>query len=375
VVTFVTFLQTRTTADSDIVLVSCSTIDNAGSQPHCSTRAALSSPQGLQRKKSRWPGVSDAGLCSSERHLSGGREARLCAKPGTFPAPVPTIIGTILLAAQCMQVVMLTSHQHVALALSELKVLPSVITLSVVQVTIVLPWASTHHHQTRCFAHIVLHALLSAYPELLPPRVDLHTGAGAQRAAFAGAELLQEIFSFTEQNPSAKKLIISCPLTLGTDFSSLGHPSSVLSGRSVLVGQCELDPVECAPVSVLEQLVAFLEEERRRRRQAATASSRTLQAAEDVLKAPQGSLLPEQSQLQQVSHLHSQTQGPHGYQRKIEPWGHASVAGMQLEEQFARLGESALLCLEQQGVNGSNAFAEGSMRAEMLSATGAASLE
>lgn len=234
------------------------------------------------------------------------------------------------------------------------------------QVSITMPWMSTHHHQTRCFAHLVVHSLVTAHPELF---------TSPEASSSYASQLLQDLLTFTAQNPSAQRLLEVCPLSLDTDFARLSHPSCLLQGRSVLVGLCDSEPVECATVSVIEQMGAFLEAERKTlRQQDSKVPERTSNGC--ATPNPLGANTTGASESSNQGGSNQAGQGQ-GYQRKVEPWG--AMGGVQAHSAYASMQEDELLlqligcALDFGGGDeflGVQAPAQ-SMRGELLSETGA----
>jgi hypothetical protein len=240
-----------------------------------------------------------------------------------------------------------------------------------VQISIIIPWVSTHHHQTRCFAHLIVYTLLCAHPDLLMTSTE----SGSHGPC--GAQFLREFVSFTQQNAAAQRLLETCPLSLSTDFARLAHPKSLLQAQSVLVGACESEPVECAPVSVIQQLGDFLEAERKTLRQQQSCIS---DQEPQLLLAPPA-VLPTPLSAPAIGEFNSTGHSAQGYQRKVEPWraiggGQARSAflSMDRDEQLVRLMGRALdfetsddVCRVQDAVG------KESMRATLLSEAGALS--
>ena len=232
------------------------------------------------------------------------------------------------------------------------------------QVAITLPWVTTHHHQTRCFAHLTVHSLVSSHPELF-----ISTGESATYAS----QLLQELLSFTADNPPARRLLEACPLSLDTNFARLSDPSCLLQGRSVLIGSCESEPVECATASAIEQMSTFLEAERRSLKQQRNGSLQRQGSGASNWPGPDTTGAP--------ADLGGQVQ--QGYQRKVEPWG--VIGGAQARYLHAPVRQEDLLSILMGSALefGAVSEAEGvqapvqtdSMRAELLSETGVCALE
>jgi hypothetical protein len=239
------------------------------------------------------------------------------------------------------------------------------------QISIIIPWVSTHHHQTRCFAHLIVYTLLCAHPDLLMISTE------SDSCGPCGAQFLREFISFTQQNAAAQRLLETCPLSLSTDFARLSHPKSLLQAQSVLVGACESEPVECAPVSVIQQLGDFLEAERKALRQQQSCSSD--QEPQSAIAAP--AVVPTPLSAPAIGELNSTGHGAQGYQRKVEPWraiggGQARSAflSMDRDEQLVRLMGRALEFETSDEVCGAqDATGKESMRATLLSEAGALS--
>ena len=241
------------------------------------------------------------------------------------------------------------------------------------QVEITLPWVSTHHHQTRCFAHLIVHGLVSAHTELFI--------AGEASESYS-AQLLQQLLAFTAHNPAAQRLLDACPLPLDTDFGRLSDPSCLLQGKSVLVGSCESEPVECATASAIEQMSTFLEVERRCLRQQQNNGPLDQQ---QVCKVPsQASHSCDASTRPTPDKTGALAANPggevqQGYQRKVEPW--AAIGGAQAHSMHAAMGQGELLsslmgCALEFGAGAEPESVPApvqkeSMRAELLSETGA----
>lgn len=172
------------------------------------------------------------------------------------------------------------------------------------QVAVVLPHISTHHHQTRCFAHLVLHGLLREYPYL------------TTSAAGVGTAALQALLRFTETNPHAQRLLEVCPMSFAICARDLCHPRLVLRSGTVLLGGTDPEPVECAPGAALDRIAAFLEMERRKLREGAAVDA-PMAATAATPAAGEGA-----------------EQAGETYQRKIEPWRHLGAAGMLEEERL-----------------------------------------
>lgn len=195
-----------------------------------------------------------------------------------------------------------------------------------VQVAAVLPHVSTHHHQTRCFAHLILHGLLCKYP---------HLTATVPGSLGVGAAALRALKAFTEANPHAQRLLEACPVTFDVRARDLCHPRMVLRGAALLIGTADPEPVECAAVPMLDRVASFLEQERSKLREQAAAPGADAQpraAAADAEVAAQT------------------------YQRKIEPWEHLSAASMCDEDRLVHVlgyGLDALLPEDPRGLHAS----------------------
>eukprot|EP00892_Ulva_mutabilis_P002313 jgi/Ulvmu1/12082/UM084_0005.1 len=189
-------------------------------------------------------------------------------------------------------------------------------------VSAVLPHISTHHHQTRCFAHVILHGLLCAYPHLTADR-----GSGPH----VGAAALRALQRFTETNPHAQRLLAACPLSFAVRVRDLCHPRHVLRGATVLIGGSEREPIECAPVPALDRIGAFLEQERSKVRESAGGTvGESAAAATAAAAAVHDPVQPPQAESEETTAVHA-------YQRKIEPWEHCSPAGMSDEDRLLRV--------------------------------------
>jgi hypothetical protein len=131
-----------------------------------------------------------------------------------------------------------------------------------VQVAAALPWATTHHHQTRCFSHLVLHTLLEHFPP--------------QHACWAGAPhatlLLDPLRDFTAANPSAQRLLAACPFR-AVPAATACSPRSVLCGEGALAGKAgEPPPLELVPQHLFDDVMHFLQGERRSKKGGAVAT-------------------------------------------------------------------------------------------------------
>jgi hypothetical protein len=200
-----------------------------------------------------------------------------------------------------------------------------------------MPWVSTHHHQTRCFAHLVLHSLVAAYPALF---------FSSEAANSYASVLMKQMMAFTAQNPAAQRLLEACPLSLHTDFAMLSHPRCLLQGQNVLVGSCEADPVECAPLGVIGQFAAFLEAERKRlRQQQSSAAPESQQHCHTPAFMTNSSGAHNQVATADsvgVSDCSGRQGGPgQGYQRKVEPW--RAVGAAQAHSEHAHMEQDAVL--------------------------------
>ena len=121
-----------------------------------------------------------------------------------------------------------------------------------------LPWATTHHHQTRCFAHMVLDTLLRHFP----PSMPMWNG----RAAF-----LEPLQRFTADNVAARRLVSACGLVLQPDAANLADVRAMLSGAVALAGASGLgEALEAAPVPLMDRILACLQHERQQLRAGGT---------------------------------------------------------------------------------------------------------
>ena len=125
------------------------------------------------------------------------------------------------------------------------------------QVTVALPWATTHHHQTRCFVHMVVKTLLEHFP----------LESATWQAMPGAATLLEQMQAFTAANPAAQRLVAACGLVLQPNMENVGNLDEVVSGRVGLAGsegtaQAPME-VEAAPVPLMDRISACLQEGRR----------------------------------------------------------------------------------------------------------------
>ena len=138
------------------------------------------------------------------------------------------------------------------------------------QLCAALPWATTHHHSTRCLAHVVLSALLDHFtaPPLLPePSAQL---------------LLQPLRAFTAANPAASRLLDACGLVLQPSAARLGDVRTVLSGHVALAGGAASaggPPLEAAPVPLMDAILQCLHDRRQEARSEQITSAGVRRAA------------------------------------------------------------------------------------------------
>lgn len=130
------------------------------------------------------------------------------------------------------------------------------------QVAAVLPWSSHHHHQTRCFAHVLLHSLLQHFPP---------DNAIWARAGPCGRALLHSIQTFASSNPAAAKLIASVGLALPPDSPQIGSLQALLAGHVTLAG-ANGSALEWAPQPLMDRIDRLLQAERHSKRVAASAA-------------------------------------------------------------------------------------------------------
>lgn len=69
------------------------------------------------------------------------------------------------------------------------------------QVSIAVPWLCTDHLQTKYSAIVVIHSVLSIYPQRAAPP----DSSGSHESG-----LLLEIMAFTQQNPTAQRILQTC---------------------------------------------------------------------------------------------------------------------------------------------------------------------
>ena len=138
-----------------------------------------------------------------------------------------------------------------------------------VQVAAVLPWATTHHHQTRCYAHVLLHSILQHFT---PGSAACWAHSGHHCTA-----ILQSIKGFTSSNPHAAKLVASAKLALQPEFAQVGSLRVLLAGQVALAGSHEA-VLESAPESLLDRIDSLLLAERHSKRSAAAAPPATMEA-------------------------------------------------------------------------------------------------
>jgi hypothetical protein len=123
------------------------------------------------------------------------------------------------------------------------------------QVAAALPWATTHQHQARCFAHVVVSSLLDHFssPPLFPEA--------------PACILLAPFKAFTTTNAAAVRLLQACKPVLQTDTDRLGDVMTVMSGCVALAGAStpsDLPLPEAAPKPLMDAILDCLTRERQK---------------------------------------------------------------------------------------------------------------
>ena len=140
------------------------------------------------------------------------------------------------------------------------------------QVRAALPWATTHHHQARCFAHMVIATLLDRFPPSHACWPD-----PVEAAAF-----LQPFVDFTSRNPAAQRLVDACHIVLHPNAADLTDIRVVLSRDGVALagadGAADCTPgaplaIEAAPASLMDRILECLHQGRQRMRAEAAAET------------------------------------------------------------------------------------------------------
>jgi hypothetical protein len=126
-----------------------------------------------------------------------------------------------------------------------------------VQVAAALPWATTHHHQTRCFAHLAISSLPEHFsnPPLFPEDPV--------------CSLLAKFKAFTTTNAAAARLLQACKPVLQPHAWGLGDVTTVMSGGGALAGESAGSDtllLEAAPKPLMDAILDFLTTERHKMR-------------------------------------------------------------------------------------------------------------